>query len=98
MTESQIEKKLVAYCKQAGLLTYKFASPAHRGVPDRIIMGKGAVMFLELKRAGKKPSSLQYHVRDEMHAVGIHWTWADSYASARAAVDDFFISAARGLI
>ena len=98
MTESQIEKKLVTYCREQGLLTFKFASPANRGVPDRIIMGHGRVMFLELKREGKTPTTLQYHCGKQITAAGVHWTWADSYASARAAVDDFFISAARGLI
>ncbi len=93
MTESQIETKLVAYCRKAGLLTYKFSSPSHRGVPDRIILGNGRVMFLELKAPGKEPTALQQRTGDEMRAAGIHWTWADSYSSAKDAVEDFFATA-----
>lgn len=97
-SESQIEAKLVAYCRERGLLTFKFSSPAHRGVPDRIIIGKGRVMFLELKKKGKRPTALQEHVGKQMIEAGVHWTWADSFANARAAVEDFFLSTTAGLI
>ena len=59
MTEAGIEQRVVKYCKDHKLLTYKFTSPAHRGVPDRIIIGGGKVLFLELKQEGKKPTPLQ---------------------------------------
>jgi hypothetical protein len=41
MTEAGIERRVVKYCNDHKLLTYKFTSPAHRGVPDRIIIGGG---------------------------------------------------------
>jgi hypothetical protein len=59
MIEAEIERRVVKYCNDHKLLTYKFTSPAHRGVPDRIIIGGGKVLFLELKQKGKKPTPLQ---------------------------------------
>ena len=59
MTEAGIEQRVVKYCNDHKLLTYKFTSPSHRGVPDRLIIGPGRVLFLELKQAAKKPTPLQ---------------------------------------
>jgi hypothetical protein len=94
LTEAKIEKKLVAYCRQRGLLSYKFTSPANRGVPDRVIMGNNRIMFLELKREGNTLTELQKREIARINAAGIHCTWAVGYANAKAAVDDFFDSAA----
>ena len=59
LTDAKIEKAVVAYCRRRGLYTRKFARPAHRGVPDRVICGRGKVLFLELKRPGNVPTALQ---------------------------------------
>lgn len=82
MKESDIERKVAAYCKRNGLLTYKFVSPSSRGVPDRIIIGRDRIMFLELKQPGKKPTPLQEHEigRINLHGgIHIEAAWADSY-------------------
>ena len=50
MLESEIEKYLVKRVKQIGGKAYKFTSPAHRGVPDRIlVLPRGHVIFCEVK-------------------------------------------------
>ena len=36
MLEKDIEKAVCDYAKSKGVLTYKFSSPNHVGVPDRI--------------------------------------------------------------
>ena len=51
MLEKEIEKKLGGRLKALGCLYLKFASPATRGVPDRIVIcPDGHVTFVELKR------------------------------------------------
>ena len=63
MKESTIENYLVRRCKELGVLCYKFVSPSHRGVPDRVlIFPKGLVTFIELKAPGKSPTALQLAV------------------------------------
>lgn len=59
MDEKQLERKLTSYCKSVGVLCYKWSSPAHRGVPDRILIGPLGVNFVELKGEGKKATPLQ---------------------------------------
>ena len=90
ISESALEKKVVAHCKARELLTYKFSSPAHRGVPDRIIMGGCKVMFLELKRPGQKPTPLQERELSRIRNAGVHAVWAPSFELAAQFVDDFF--------
>ncbi len=43
--ESLIEKHLVAEVKKAGGVAFKFVSPGHRSVPDRIVLLPGGSIF-----------------------------------------------------
>lgn len=93
MTEAQLERKVVEFCREYKLLTYKFSSPAHRGVPDRIILHHGRALFLELKRPGKKPTKLQERELEELRAVGCTAHWTDSFETARNLIVKFTASA-----
>lgn len=60
MLEKEIEKKVWKYAEEQGFLQYKFSSPAHAGVPDRLFISPtGRVFFIEFKAKGKKPTPLQ---------------------------------------
>lgn len=59
MLEKQIEKKVCDYAKEKGILVYKFSSPGHAAVPDRMFIFAGQVMFIEFKRGGEKPTAPQ---------------------------------------
>lgn len=83
LKEKQIEQKLVRWCKANGFLFYKFSSPAHRGVPDRIAIAPGgAVGFLELKRSGNRPTMLQAREILRLMEQGCRAEWVDSYEDA----------------
>ena len=90
LTEAKIEKAVVAYCRRRGLYTRKFASPAHRGVPDRIICGRGKVLFLELKRPGNTPTGLQFHELEELRGHGQRAEWVNSFLGAKVVIDSIF--------
>ena len=67
MLEKQIEAYLVKRVKALGGVAYKFVSPAHRGVADRIVcLPGGVVWFIELKAEGGRLSPLQKIFADEM--------------------------------
>jgi len=86
--EREIEAKVVQYAKSRGCLVYKFSSPSHRGVADRIIIAPhGVVGFLELKRTGEKPTPLQQKFLDDVKNQGGITQWADSVASGKQFVD-----------
>lgn len=89
LREKDIEAKVVAYAKSRGVLTYKFSSFSHRGVADRIFIGKphGYVLFLELKRPGEKPTALQQKFIDDVRAAGAQAHWADSVEAAKTLID-----------
>jgi len=60
MKESTIEKYFVAQVKAIGGMAYKFTSPAHRGVADRVVcLPDGSTWFVELKAPGGRLSELQ---------------------------------------
>ena len=57
MKEKDIESVVCNYAKTKGCLVYKFASPAHRSVPDRMFIAPhGKVFFIEFKAPGKLPT------------------------------------------
>jgi hypothetical protein len=87
VTEAKIEKKVVAFCRKAGLYCRKFASPSNAGVPDRVIVGARGTLFLELKRPGNKPTPLQMAEMQKIRESGGHAGWSDSVeVSAHAAL------------
>lgn len=78
MRERDIEKHLVKRCKELRIWQRKFVSPGHRGVPDRILLYEGEVLFLELKAPGKHLRPLQQR---EISAIRHHRgsaLWADN--------------------
>lgn len=67
MLEKQIEAYLVKRVKDLGGVAYKFVSPAHRGVADRIVcLPDGSTHFVELKTEGGRLSPLQQVFQSEM--------------------------------
>jgi len=82
MREATLEKALCDYARKNGYLVYKFTSPQHRGVPDRIFISpSGQVVFIEVKGPGKKPSELQYREIKKLLAQGVPAYWCDSLAT-----------------
>jgi hypothetical protein len=61
MLEKDIEKKVTKYAQSLGWIPYKFVSPEKRGVPDRIFIRDGKIIFVEFKRKGNPLTSLQKH-------------------------------------
>ena len=78
-TEAKLEAALVRECKRRGLYCRKFSSPAHAGVPDRIIAGYGKTLFLELKSPGKKPTPLQQREINELLGLRMVAAYADNF-------------------
>jgi len=65
--EKRVESYLKRMVKTIGGLSYKFSSPAHRGVPDQIvILPTGNVWFIEVKAPDGNVSKLQQVVIDDL--------------------------------
>ena len=73
--ESEIEKYFVWTVQRMGGTAYKFKSPNHRGVADRIAcLPDGSVHFVELKAPGGRPSPLQKLFAARMKELGQNYT------------------------
>ena len=78
-SEKHIEEYLSKQVKKSGGIAYKFSSPARRGVPDRMcLFPESAMMFVELKAPGKKPTNLQLHEHKKIEALGFEVFVIDS--------------------
>lgn len=86
LRESDIERSCGAIAKALGWLTYKFVSPSNRGVPDRVFIKEGRIVFVEFKAPYKKPTKLQASVIDKMRAAGCEVHVCDSVEAFRAAL------------
>lgn len=70
MRENYIEQQLRLKVKKLGGLALKFVSPGFDSVPDRIVLLKGRVWFVEVKRPGKSPTPLQLICHDKLRRLG----------------------------
>ncbi len=89
-SERDIERQVGRFCYQHDLLYYKFTSTSRRAVPDRMILGKGKILFLELKAPGKEPSKAQYWEHNILRGAGFTVEWADSTAQAKEYIKEHF--------
>ena len=83
MPEKQIENKVVIWARKHNWLVYKFTSPNHRSVPDRLFISPtGAVIFIEFKQKGNMPTALQERELGLLRGHGVVATWSDDADSA----------------
>lgn len=90
MLEKELESKLSNYARSVGVLSYKFSSPASRGVPDRMFIGPLGVLFLELKVGSNKPTKLQHYHIDQINrtgAVNTRAAWVNDFESGKRMID-----------
>lgn len=80
--ERDIEKKACELAKAAGWLVFKFVSPAQRGVPDRIFIRAGEIVFIEFKAPGARPTKLQRRMIERLCVQGCTVHVCDSVESA----------------
>ncbi len=71
MRETAIERHLVGRVTHLGGLAYKWVSPGHRGVPDRLVFLPGGLVFaVECKAPGKGLTPLQHYTHEKLTALG----------------------------
>lgn len=78
MLERKIEAHLVKRCKELRIICDKFTSPSRRSVPDRVLIYRGCVIFLELKATHEKPSTPQKRDHKRRWEAGAIALWTDS--------------------
>ena len=88
MTESSIERRLVAAVKSAGGLAIKLT--AGGGLPDRLLLfPRGKLCFVEVKAPGEKPRLLQEIRHEELRDLGFDVYVVDSIARVEEIVKKY---------
>lgn len=91
MLEKTIERCIVKYAKEKGIISYKFASPANRSVPDRIFINEhGIIVFIEFKNLGKSLSKLQQFTFKKLKDRGCNIHIVDSIEQGQFVIDNSF--------
>lgn len=70
MRESTVEGRLRTLVQREGGMSFKL-SPTLAGLPDRVVLYKGALYFVELKRPGGALSPIQRHRHKELRQHGM---------------------------
>lgn len=71
MLESKIEKDSVKAAKELGFYSFKLLSTLVRGLPDRIFIGHGVVIFIEYKNEKGKLSPMQEYIHKIFNEYGV---------------------------
>lgn len=82
MKESQIERLSCDYGRSLGFLIYKFNSTSDNGVPDRMVINKDEVFFIEFKTPKGKLSPMQIYQIRRIRRKGIQVYLIDSVEKA----------------
>ena len=94
MSERDVERRLATGVRNLGGVAYKFVSPGMDGVPDRlIVLPGGVVWFVELKTESGRLSGLQIRQLNRLSALGCRT--AVLYGSADV---DRFLQEVKGAI
>lgn len=88
--ERYIEAAICKYARGKGFLAYKFVSPSHRRVPDRLFISPGGVVFfMEVKREGEKPNDGQSREIAKLRGYGQAVYVCDSIEDGKGIIDQY---------
>lgn len=89
MLEREIEAAVCKYAKDKGFLVYKFSSPNHVGVPDRMFVAPHQrVFWIEFKREGGKLTPFQEREFDKLAGCGFEVYLVDSVEQGKSIIDE----------
>ena len=92
--EKDVVKRVKDWCDKNGVLYIKFTPFGSKGWPDTIIVFPGGFhLWVELKRAGKKPRPLQQHRMGQLAVMGALAVWFDNADAAIEYLQDCLDSA-----
>lgn len=88
LSESYIEKSVCDHAKRKGWLVFKFQSPAQRGVPDRVFLKNGIILFVEFKATGKRPTKQQLFTHERFAEQGFSVFVIDDIETGKVLFND----------
>ena len=90
LLERDIESRVCDYAKSKGWLTYKWVSPGHNFVPDRIFISPmGQFIAIEFKREGQKPTPMQIREHGRLRGHMVIVLVIDNVEDGKRWIDEF---------
>ena len=86
--ENYVEEYLRKKSRERGYLCFKFAPCGINGIPDRIVIGNGYTVFVELKAPGEKPRPNQLAMHRIMRKAGAEVRVIDTREGVDAFLED----------
>lgn len=81
--ESEIEQEAMEYAEWRGWWQFKIMRASRNGIPDRLLLRNGQLIFVEFKREGEVPTPQQIKRHAEIRAHGGTVYVCDSLAEAK---------------
>jgi hypothetical protein len=72
MLERTIVTNIEKHCRKVGAYWMKIADKSSSGYPDLVVIYRGTVLFIEVKRPGGIVSGIQHFVLDRIRQAGGH--------------------------
>ncbi len=70
LLERDIQSSCIDWARARHAYCRKFRSPANRSAPDYVITYRGVTWYVEFKKEGKKPTTLQEEEHCKIRAAG----------------------------
>nr|DAH57043.1 MAG TPA: Nuclease [Caudoviricetes sp.] len=81
-SEKVFERELSKFVEGSGGMAVKLLSQFVKGLPDRMfLLPGGAVVFVEFKSTGKRPTKIQSYIHAKIQALGFLVYLVDSVKS-----------------
>lgn len=81
--ESDLEHQFLYFCRSLGVRCEKLRLASESSWPDRTLLYKGRVLFMELKRRGERPTPLQQFTIDKLRNQGFEAHYCDNLDDAK---------------
>jgi len=86
--EKQIENEVVRYARARGIIAAKMTIPGQKGWPDHMFLAENeTVLFIEFKRPGKAPYSIQEKRINKLRSRGYSVHVVDSASDGIWVID-----------
>ena len=83
--ERELEEKCVRLARKNGFVSMKIEKNGHRGVPDRLFIGKNRIYFIEFKKpGGGVVSKQQLFWHNLLKSNGIEAYFCDNFDEFKA--------------
>ena len=89
MTESSIENAFVRWCNKNHIHCFKLVALSRRGFPDRTVIMKDRIIFLEFKQPGGKRRVHQIEFQKLLRKLGFVCEFVDSVDAAKEVIGRF---------